>query len=44
MNLMVRYGMIPIINKPTQVTSKAATAIDHIKTNATIDLVLRKQS
>lgn len=44
MNLMVRYGMIPIINKPTQVTAKAATAIDHIKTNATIDLVLRTQS
>ena len=29
--------MIPIINKPTRVTKKAATAIDHIITNCFVD-------
>ena len=33
MNLIYQNGMIPIINKPTEVTRKTATAIDHIITN-----------
>ena len=31
--LFFRYGMIPNINKPTPVSTKAPTAIDHIITN-----------
>ena len=30
---MFCYGIIPTINKPTQVTTNAATVIDHITTN-----------
>ena len=30
---MFQYNMIPTINKPTRVTRKAATAIDHIILN-----------
>ena len=29
-NLMYRYNMIPIINKPTRIGKNSATAIDHI--------------
>ena len=32
MNLMLRYVMILIINKPTRVTANTVTAIDHIIT------------
>ena len=32
-NLMLRYGMIPTINKPTRITANTATTIDHIITN-----------
>ena len=34
LNLIYQNGMIPTINKPTKVTKKAATAIDHIITNS----------
>ena len=33
--------MIPIINKPTRVTRKTATAIDHILTNSFIDTTIK---
>ena len=33
LNLLYQNTMIPIINKPTRVTRKSATAIDHIITN-----------
>ena len=37
LNIIYRNSMIPIINKPTRVTRKTATAIDHILTNCFID-------
>ena len=37
MNLMLRFGMITTINKPTRVTRHTATVIDHIFTNIIID-------
>ena len=33
LNLLYQNSMIPIINKPTRVTRKSASAIDHIITN-----------
>ena len=36
-NLIYQNGMIPTINKPTRVTEKTATAIDHIITNSFVD-------
>ena len=36
-NLLYQNNMIPIINKPTRVTKKTATAIDHIITNCFVD-------
>ena len=29
-NLMFQHNLIPIINKPTRITKRTATAIDHI--------------
>ena len=37
MNLIYQNGMIPTINKPTRVTKKTATAIDHIITNSFVE-------
>ena len=37
LSLIYQNGMIPTINKPTRVTRKAATAIDHILTNSFAD-------
>ena len=37
LNIIYRNSMIPTINKPTRVTRKTATAIDHILTNCFID-------
>ena len=34
LNLMLRYNMIPLKNKPTRVTRHSAFAIDHIITNS----------
>ena len=34
LNLMFRYNMIPLTNKPTRVTKHSADAIDHIITNS----------
>ena len=34
LNLMFRYNMIPLTNKPTRVTEHSANAIDHIFTNS----------
>ena len=34
LNLMLRYNMIPLTNKPTQVIKHSANAIDHIITNS----------
>ena len=36
-NIIYRNSMIPTINKPTRVTRKTATAIDHILTNCFVD-------
>ena len=36
LNLMFRYNMIPLTNKPTRVTKYSANAIDHIITNSVI--------
>ena len=33
-NLIFEHGLIPVINKPTRITKKSATAIDHIITNS----------
>ena len=35
--LLYQNNTIPIINKPTRVTKKTATAIDHIITNCFVD-------
>ena len=37
LNIVYRNGMITTINKPTRVTRKATTAIDHILTNSFTD-------
>ena len=37
LNIIYRNSMIPTRNKPTRVTRKTATAIDHILTNCFID-------
>ena len=34
LNLMFRYNMIPLTNKPTRVTRHSANTIDHIITNS----------
>ena len=34
LNIMFRYNMIPLTNKPTRVTRHSANAIDHIITNS----------
>ena len=31
---MFQHGLVPVINKPTRITRKSATAIDHIITNS----------
>ena len=36
LNLMFRYNMIPLTNKPTRITKHSANAIDHIITNSVI--------
>ena len=36
-NLMLRHGQIPTVNKPTRITRNTATAIDHIITNLVIN-------
>ena len=37
LNLLQQNNLIPVINKPTRVTKKAATAIDHMITNCFVD-------
>ena len=32
-NLMFQFGLVPTINKPTRLTNKTISAIDHIITN-----------
>ena len=39
--LIYQNGVIPTINKPTRVTRKTATAIDHILTNSFVDRVFK---
>ena len=39
--MVYRNGMIPTINKPTRVTRKTTTAIDHILTNSFTDTVFK---
>ena len=41
LNLIYRNGMMPTINKPTRVTRKTATAIDHILTKSFCDTVFK---
>ena len=36
LNLMFRYNMIPLTNKPTRVTRHSGNSIDHIITNSVI--------
>ena len=33
-NLMFQFGLVPIINKPTRVTNRTISAIDHIIPNS----------
>ena len=44
LNLLYKNGMIPTINKPTRVTRKTATAIDHILTNQFINVNFKTAS
>ena len=39
---LFQYGIIPLINKPTRVTSTSATLIDNILTNSFFDTSLKK--
>ena len=39
---LYQYGVIPLINKPTRVTTKSATLIDNIFTNFIFDMSLKK--
>ena len=39
--MIYQNGMIPTINKPTRVSRKTATAIDHILTNSFIDTTIK---
>ena len=41
-NLMFRFRMIPMINKPTHVTWHTATVIDHVFPNTIIDNIKSK--
>ena len=41
LNIVYRNGMIATINKPTRVTPKTTTAIDHILTNSFTETVLK---
>ena len=41
LNLLYENGMIPSINKPTRVTRKITTAIDHILTNQFINVAFK---
>ena len=41
LSLIYQNGMIPTINKPTRVTRKTATAIDHILTISFVDTVFK---
>ena len=41
LNIIYENGMISIINKPTRVTNKTGTAIDHILTNSYTDTIFR---
>ena len=36
-NLIFQQGLIPVINKPTRITKKSATAIDHIMTKILVE-------
>ena len=40
-SLMFRYGMVPVINKPTRVTKDTATCIDHMFTNSIINTEIK---
>ena len=40
-NLMFRYGIVPVINKLTRVTKYTATAIDHMFTNFIINTEIK---
>ena len=35
--MLFEHGLIPVINKPTRITKRSATAIDHIITNTIIN-------
>ena len=41
LSLIYQNGMIPTINRPTRVTKKTATAIDHILTNSFVETVFK---
>ena len=41
LNIIYENGMIPIINKPTRVTNKTATAMNHILTNSYTETIFK---
>ena len=41
-NLVFEHGLVPVINKPTRITKKRATAIDHIITNSYLNHSTRR--
>ena len=40
-DLMFQHGLIPVINKPTRVTRRSASAIDHIVTNSFLNTKIK---
>ena len=42
-NLIYQNRMIPTINKPTRVTKKTATAVDHIIINSFVENISKQQ-
>ena len=40
-NLIFQNGLIPVINKPTRVTNKSVTAIDHVITNSYLTSIIQ---
>ena len=41
LSIIYENGMIQILNKPTRVTNKAATAIDHTLTNSYTETIFK---
>ena len=39
--MLFEHGLAPVINKPTRITKRSATAIDHIITNTLVNTDLK---